>query len=891
MISDPWIKDIQYYLDSAKSPAGPRKSAKRGSMAYYSDAGDYGEPPGQWYCPSGWQAKDNSTVSPHELQRLAKGCDTKSGKPLSQQLPTNRRVGIDVCFSPPKDFSILFAMANREGRRKLESILYKSVRKVLDMVMDNGLIEVRQGKGGEIRNAAKAIAAALFLHHSTRSGDPQLHIHALLMNMALRPDGTCGGINNERFKDNRKLLDAMFKFDLGRELEMLGVEIESHEEHGFTLVGISDELRDDFSERRIEIKLEAARLGTVTKNNAVLAQTIALKTRKNKSEIPPIVELDPIWRKTLAEHCADPELANLDRPPITRNPAEQPVIMKGVVEHTVGSMTDTKSYFDKRALVTNAICTAIGQVDEISSMDKAMTSLAKTGGLVQIGAKDGQAVLSTQTILDQERRIIEITKVRMNEPSVFSVAAVKAAFDDDRLSQEQCNALTDALGAGGIIGIQGGAGTGKTMAAAGIKRAAAVDGKRLLLASPEWRAAGVLANELEEEGKLSVDRIINRAKAGMLVLGKDDVILVDESGKLHREQAVQLLEIGAASSAKIIMLGDTRQMTSVKAGSPYELVVKANPAAEIRQIRRQKVDWMRKASMLSQAGASGAALDAYNTHGHVHVMPTIDEAIDQLADAFRQSKGQAVSITANNRDVASINAVLRREAKNLGIINGPEISITAIPRGKQAKPRALKISTGDRLITGTQLDLGSGQIVENGTIFRHVQVDGDWICLKTDDDREFYTTIEQLQMSGRNGDLPALQHAFCLTTMSCQGGTWDQVLWLASAESARASYVAMTRHRDSLKIFIARETIRNYGDVSLAVGAAGLRDADDLDDDRTDEDIVKVVGKSLSRPDDPRNALDVLAKSTSAKAVVADPVVASAVHGNIAQHIAISPLF
>ena len=119
MISDPWIKDIQYYLDSAKSPAGPRKSEKRGSMAYYSDAGDYGEPPGQWYCPSGWQAKDNSTVSPHELQRLAKGRDTKSGKPLSQQLPTNRRVGIDVCFSPPKDFSILFAMANREGRAQV----------------------------------------------------------------------------------------------------------------------------------------------------------------------------------------------------------------------------------------------------------------------------------------------------------------------------------------------------------------------------------------------------------------------------------------------------------------------------------------------------------------------------------------------------------------------------------------------------------------------------------------------------------------------------------------------------------------------------------------------------------------------------------------------------
>src|SRR5271157_948248 len=99
MISDPWIKDIAYYLDSAKSPAGPRQSKKRGTMAYYADAGDYGEPPGVWYSPSGWQAKDQSAVLPHELRRLAKGRDTKTGKPLSKQLPENRRVGIDVCFS------------------------------------------------------------------------------------------------------------------------------------------------------------------------------------------------------------------------------------------------------------------------------------------------------------------------------------------------------------------------------------------------------------------------------------------------------------------------------------------------------------------------------------------------------------------------------------------------------------------------------------------------------------------------------------------------------------------------------------------------------------------------------------------------------------------------
>ena len=756
--------------------------------------------------------------------------------------------------------------------------------------MAAGLIEVRQGKGGEIRNAAKAIAAALFLHHSTRAGDPQLHIHAVLLNMALRPDGTCGGINNEKFKNNRKLLDALFKFDLGRELELLGIAVEGHEEHGFTAKGISDELRDDFSERRMAIKLEAQRRGFKTKNNAALAQVITLKTRNRKSDIPPLAELNPIWQATLKEHGVDPDLANFDRPAIHRDPAEQPAIMQEAVEYTVGQMTETRSYFDGRGLITEAICTAIGHVDHVDNIDKALITMARAGGLVQIGMQDDQVILSTQTILDQERRIIEITRGRKDERSIFSAAALEAAFSDGRLSQEQRNALADALGLGGVIGIQGGAGTGKTMTSAGIKRACEVDGRRLLLASPEWRAAGVLAGELQEERKYSADRILKQVKAGKLVFTKNDVILVDESGKLHRELAVQLLEIGAQSGAKIIMLGDTKQMTSVKAGSPYELIAKAHPAAEIRQIRRQKVEWMRAASMESQAGQSDKALAAYNNNGHVHVLPTTDETIDLLAGAFRESKGQAIAITANNRDVASVNVALRREAKAIGLITGPEITVAAIPRGKNAKPVVLKIARGDRLICGAQLDFGNGQIVENGTIFSHVEIHGDWIYLTTDDDRHFRTTLEQLQASGRNGDLPALQHAFCLTTMSSQGGTWDNVLWFASAKSARASYVALTRHRENLNIYISRETVRTYGDISLSVGAAGLQDAEDTDDDRTDEDIVKIVGKSLSRLDDPRNALDIMAKPSTSKAPSA--VLSPAVQNNIkSQKVIDNPVF
>ena len=194
--------------------------------------------------------------------------------------------------------------------------------------------------------------------------------------------------------------------------------------------------------------------------------------------------------------------------------------MKAVVEHTVGQMTHTKSYFDRRDLVTASICAAIGHVDGIAYMEKAISGMANTGAVIQIGAKEGKAILSTKAILDQERRIIAITKSRMVDPSIFDGSAVKAAIADTGLSQEQRDFLEDIFGPGGCVPGLGGAGTGKTRAAAKVKEVCQASGLRLLLASPEWRAAGVLAKELESEGKYSVDRLVNQHEAGRLLLGR-----------------------------------------------------------------------------------------------------------------------------------------------------------------------------------------------------------------------------------------------------------------------------------------------------------------------------------------------------------------------------------
>ena len=518
-------------------------------------------------------------------------------------------------------------------------------------------------------------------------------------------------------------------------------------------------------------------------------------------------------------------------------------------------MSESRSWWRRDQLGALAIRHGTG-ITSGGEEARMIDALIQRGDLIEI-RRDGKTLMTTKAILQAEKQIVGITKERSTETAFFSAKAIAAAMSDSRLSDEQRNALASMIDGGGIVATQGGAGVGKTTASAGIKRACEADGKRLILASPEWRAAGVLAKELESQEKYSVDKIINGLKNNKISLDKNSVILIDEAGKLHRDQAAELFNLTRSSGAKIILIGDTRQMSAVRAGDPLDLVVKANPASEIRTIRRQKIEWMRQASMSAQSGEMDKMLAAYRSHGHVKIEDTKINAVAEIAMAYRDAGGDAVALAATNKDVSFINAMLRETARDMGLVSGEDVFISAIPRGKGAKPTRLALATGDRLICGSALEIG-GERVENGTVFQKVAVNGDRITLTTDDGRVYKTTVSELAKSGPKGSAPAIQHAYCLTDMSSQGSTWSRTLWMPTAETARAAYVAATRHRDDLQIFVAREAIKDFSDAEIGIGKkAGLVEHE-KEDKRTNDQILEQLGRSLGRQDEPRNAIDVL---------------------------------
>lgn len=865
MISYQHIRSVTYYIDSSRDPDQ--------RLGYYTDANS--EPPGRWWSPAGWQAVDGAEVSPRALERLASYRDTAAGRTLPGQRAADARAATDYSFSTPKAFSALWAVSDEDGRSRLEEAVMASVRDSLTLVHEQRLIEARRrvgGRNGEIvREAVEAPVAALYLHHTSREGDPQLHVHALLMNAAMRADGTVGAVNNEKMLERRQLLDAVYTRGLARRLEAMGVQIEPDPEHGFRIAGQPDDLIERWSSRRRQIVAAAAERGIETRDDAAQAQVLALGTRQRKADVQDRAALEERWlddrygrdRDLLMDaigeaagdgRAHDPEWARLDRPPVRRSPGRNLAAQQEALSAAVERMEAERSWWRRDQLGAVTIRLGTGRTDggnEAVLIDRMIAD----GRLVEVES-DGQRLMTTPHVLRQEQDIQRITHERRLERAFFSQAAQQAALADRRLSDEQKSAVEAMLTGGGVVAVEGGAGVGKTTASAGIKRACEADGKRLLVASPEWRAAGVLAGELDTDERFSVDRIINQIASGRLVPDADTVILIDEAGKMHRDQAAELLRLTEKSGAKIVMMGDTRQMAAVRPGDPLDLIVRANPAAEIRQIRRQRVDWQREASMAAQAGDMSAMIGAYAERGHVRIEATRAEAVAEIAKACCNDGGDAVALAATNRDVTALNTAIRDRAREIGLVTGPEVTIEAIPRGKNAKAVPLALATGDRLIAGAALEIG-GERVENGTIFSRVEVDGDRIAMTTDAGRTYETTAGDLVRAGRQGKPPSLQHAFALTDMSSQGSTWSRTLWMPTVETARAAYVAATRHRDDLQVFIAREAVKDFADGEIGVGRrAGMVEGERADQ-RTDADLIAQMAQSLARRDDPRNALDV----------------------------------
>ncbi len=382
---------------------------------------------------------------------------------------------------------------------------------------------------------------------------------------------------------------------------------------------------------------------------------------------------------------------------------------------------------------------------------------------------------------------------------------VAASDPPARLSDEQRHAIKHVTGPEGIAAVVGFAGAGKSTMLAAARAAWEAQGYQVHGAA----LAGKAAEGLEESSGIESRTLASWTYSwnhGRDLIGRGDVFVIDEAGMVGSRQLARFIGGAEERGAKIVLVGDHEQLQAIGAGAPFRAIAEQIGHVELSGIRRQRHDWQRQASVAFATHKTAEGLAAYRDHGDIHFAESRDAAMaqivrDYLADREKRADGTRVAMAHRRADVRALNAAIRSELQNRQKLErGQELS-DGVDRGDGEAGRELTFQTnngkrafgpGDRIIF---LENNRDLRVKNGMLGTVEHVEKGLIIARLD---------------GRGGDsvsIPtdsyqAIDHGYATTIHKNQGATVDRAFVLASSTMDRhLTYVAMTRHRDSVQLY------------------------------------------------------------------------------------------
>lgn len=376
-------------------------------------------------------------------------------------------------------------------------------------------------------------------------------------------------------------------------------------------------------------------------------------------------------------------------------------------------------------------------------------------------------------------------------------------IDAARLSEEQRAAIEHITGPERIAAVVGYAGAGKSTMLAAAREAWEAQGYQVHGAA----LSGKAAEGLEESSGIA-SRTLASWEMGWQndrhQLGRGDVFVIDEAGMVGSRQLARFVGEAEKSRAKIVLVGDHEQLQAIGAGAPFRAIAEQIGHAELSEIRRQRVDWQREASVAFATHKTAQGLIAYRENGDIRFSETGEAARgeivrDYLNDREQRPDGTRVAMAHRRADVRAINADIRsalQDSQRLGRgEEGGEVSF-------QTNDGRRAFAPGDRLVfLENDRDLG----VKNGMLGTVQTVEPDAIQVQLDGGAG----------RGRNNDrivtIPtktyqSFDHGYATTIHKTQGATVDRAYVMASQTMDRhLTYVAMTRHRDGVQLYAAKD--------------------------------------------------------------------------------------
>ncbi|HEX8770082.1 MAG TPA: MobF family relaxase, partial [Acidimicrobiales bacterium] len=728
---------------------------------------------------------------------------------LGERLVRTTRPGLELVISAHKSVAELGVIGRAEDMHKIMDAERDATLAYLDDLTQR--IGGRRGRAS-VRTPTEGLIYATARHATSRAGDPCPHDHVLLANV-VRMDDAVGGwkaADTALWREHLHAATMVGRIASARRAVELGYAIvpdpgPTGRLGHWAIAGVPEVVMQTHSKRAAEIQEAMDASGY----HSYQARNIAARNTRAPKRHSPVGELLPRWVTEIeAAGWSIESISRAVEVAARERPAPEPQIsnVEARAVATEALAPDgplaTRKVFARRDVIV-AVAPALYGHDP-AELDRVVDrTLADPEAVPLIGVRGAteRAYATAVTIAREQAiaRCVESQAARRNAASVSLEAAHAAvARAEDRLGRPmtagQRTAVEGILTSGrGVELVVGVAGAGKTTALAATRDAFEAAGYELVGTSTSGQAARTLGREAGIDPSRTLASINWRIQHNSLRLSPRHVAVLDEAAMTDDASMVAFLESARTTGAKVVAVGDPRQLSSVGPGGGFEALVSRFGGAvhvlteNVRQIDR----FERSALNHLRSGDVEAAVAWYSGAGRITVSPDRDTALDAIVAGWAAdvSNGEHAAMYAWKRaNVAELNRRGRVAWEEMGRLSGPELVV-----GDTA------YRAGDRIVALAPGAHGEVVTSECGTVVA-VDVARRELGATMDDDGRFQ------RFGPGEIDASHLGHSYAVTVHRAQGATVGRAHALEDGGGRELAYVKMSRARECSTVYVVADS-------------------------------------------------------------------------------------
>ena len=837
-------------------------------------------------------------VTKEQFFALLENRDPATGKRLTPRTSSVRTAGYDITLSCPKSVSVVHVLS---GDDHILQCFQASVAETMAIIQNDGRTRVRKN-GRDFDRETKELIWAEFVHQTARpvpgyAPDPHLHSHCYVFNATW--DDQEHRIKAGKFDYINKrmpLYQAIFNKKLSDKLIAAGYGIRQTK-NDFEIDIVPQKVIDLFSKRTKQIE-KVAKEKDIT--DAREKGNLGVKTRASKDKGLSMAELKADWRRQIHELDAAPKVKStgdgitLELPhkpafsPVRNTPQPEDKQVPGMTaqqcaDFAIAHAFERASVMSGDKLLLHAYKHSIGLRNV--SLGEIENCLQNDPRLIRIEER-GRTVCTTKEVLAEEKRMVDLARAGKGK-----MAPLYHQAPDMSLTGQQAEAARYLLTNTDRVSIvRGAAGAGKTTLLKEMVSKIDKTGKETVLVAPTAQASrSVLRQEGFEQADTVARLLGDKAMQDKL---KGQVLIVDEAGLLGTKEMTGLISLTHEQQARLILVGDTRQHSSVTRGDALRILntVGGIRTAEVNKIHRQKDATYKEAVEDLSKGEVKKGFDKLDHIGAIRQVDPVKISERLVADYVAAvSKGKSALIIspthAQGDEVTKAVRVKLKEAGHIGKKEIPALSLVNenlteaqkgdwrsyqpgqwvqfnqnmrhFPRGSQWKVQDATESgvvlqnregkmlpmpeqAGDRfdVYRLKEIAIAKGdklRVTKNGFDNGNKRLENGQTYYVSSISREgeikLRNSVSNAEYSISNTLFGHIAHAHCITSHASQGKTVDQVFVAQPA----ATFGATDAKQFYVSVSRAREAVHVYTDDKAAL----LSHVSELGDRRSALELVE----------------------------------------------------